>query len=405
MRIKLHRIVIPALPFLCFAACGSDATGTSGLVTLCPQATWAAMQREGQPWKPIAVTRALYPLGPGERIGLARIRRTPDVTDSLQIYYVTTEQAAATFSCDTPPTSSAPSKQLHGTLQGIGAPYSDPDALGLPDRAVITVGIRQAFVGASGANDFTLSEIPRGSSDLVATAFDVGGSTIIRRSVDYPDGSTIPVLDFSSSEAFGLQTNTLTIAGNPNNYDWQVGNKVLTEKGTLGMLRYRYMAAASTNATMYSVPENKLQAGELNALTVFVGLSRVTAYYRTPSDRSIEAGPPANLPTLSRSGTVPNLDTRIDEASQPEYGSQIRVELSAPLNATINLRSVIIASKEYFGGTPATWSFTIPDFQGVGDFPSSYGDLRSSSLSGLEVTDRPYLAPPRDGVTYRSALR
>jgi hypothetical protein len=397
MRIDLRRFAI--VLSLWTAACG-DATGTSGVVTLCPQATWAAIQREGQPWEAIPVTRARYPLGAGERIGLARIRGTAEAPDSLQIYYVTTEQAGATFSCDTPPTGVSWSKELHGTVRGIGT--LDTDSLAPSGRAAITVGIRSATVGET-QDDFTVSNIQSGTSDLVAAAFNVGRSTIVRRGVDYPDGSTIPVLDFGSSEAFGLQANTVSVTGNTNNYiSWQATNEIITKKGTLGMLNVQYLARPATTSAIYSVPADKLLDGDLNSLTVALGLSRVTVYYRIPSDRVLEAGPLANLPTITTAGTGSDLDTRIDEESQPEYGSQITLYFYPPSGVT---RPVIIASKEYFGGTPVSWSFTLPDFRGVGDFPFNFDSVWSSASMGLEVTDRPYLALPSDGVTYRSGMR
>jgi hypothetical protein len=409
MQLRARRGIITLLA-LCTAAC-SDATGAFNLVALCPQATWAAIEVGDKPWQRIPVKRSALPLPPGERIGLARIRGAA-FPDSMQIYYVTTEQAEATFSCsgDTPPTGSAlQTKELHGTVQGIGTPYTDPNALGAPDRAVVTMGFRWGTVGAA---DFTLSNIGLGPTDLVATAFDVGRATIIRRGVDYPDGSTIPVLDFSSSEAFGLQANTVTVTGNPDNYDWQVTDEVITKRGTLGMLHYQYLTPASTTAPVYSVPESKLLDDELNSLTVSVGSSIVTVYYRVPSNRTVEAGPRANLPTVSRSGVGPDLTTRIDVVSQPEYGSQITLSFyppsTAPLSGSPTSLSefvTIIASKEYFGGTPATWSFTMPDLWTVEGFPSSFGDVRTSGLFAVLVTDRPYLAPDRDGATYRSAWR
>jgi hypothetical protein len=400
-RIDLRGFVV-ALSF-CTAACGGDATGTSGVVTLCPQATWAAIQREGQPWQAIAVTRGLYPLGAGERIGLARIRGTAESPDSLQIYYITTEQAGATFSCDTPPTGISSSKQLRGTVRGIGTLNTDPAAPVPSGSAAITMGVSSATVGET-QDDFTVSNIQSGTSDLVAAAFNVGRSTIVRRGVDYPDGSTIPVLDFGSSEAFGLQANTVSVTGNANNYiSWQATNEIITKGGTLGMLGVQYLARPTTTSAIYSVPANKLLDGELNSLTVALGLSRVTVYYRVPSDRALEAGPLANLPTVTSVGTGSDLATRIDEESQPEYGSQISLYFY-PLG--VGTRPVIIASKEYFGGTPARWSFTLPDFRGVGDFPSFFDDVWSSGGSiGLEVTDRPYHAQARDGVIYRSSVR
>src|SRR5258706_7607044 len=358
MQIRARQGIISLLA-LCTAAC-SDATGALKIVSLCPQATWAAIQIGDKPWQPIPATRSGLPLPAGERIGLARIRGAA-FPDSLQIYYVTTEQAEATFSCsgDTPPTGSAPpAKDLHGIAVGTDT-ANQLDILGAPP-ATITMGNSQA--DASPGVDYHLFQVPGGLADLVATAFALGPATIIRRGVNYPDGSTIPVLDFSSSEAFGLQANTVTVTGNTNNYELQVTSQIITQKGTHGLLRYQFPTRGSTTVPMYSVPEIKLLAGELNSLTVYAGYSLVTTFYRQPSDRTVDLGPSANLPTVNFSGVGSDVTTRIDEVSQAEYGSQIMLKVGPPQNATLNGKPTIIASKEYFGGTPVTWSFAIPDF-------------------------------------------
>lgn len=378
-----------ALLGLCAAAC-SDSTGDSGLVALCPQATWAAIQREGQSWEPIPTTRSVHPLGSGERIGLARIRGHAFPGDSLQVYYVTANQAAATFACDDVP----PTKELHGAVRGIGGAFTS--------IATIAMGSSRGSASAQGGEDFTLSYAPNGPADLVASAYDVGPAAIIRRGVNYPDGSTIPVLDFGSGEAFVLQTNTVTAVGVAPN-DWAATSEVVTQRGTKGLLRYRFVQPGPITAPIHSVPANKLLDGELNSVTIDGGFRSVRVFYRAPSDRTMELGPAALLPTVTRS-LIPPLDniTHIDQASQPEYGSQITISFCPPFGHNFNGSPTIVASKEYFGGTPATWSFTVPDFRGVGIFP--FGDLRAAGVCGTEVTDRPYVTPASDGATYRSAL-
>lgn len=387
MRIHPRQTVI-ALLGLCTAACG-DATGASRGVALCPEATWAAIEREGKSWESISGTRSVLPLGGGERIGLARIRGTGFPADSLQIYYVTAEQAAATFDCDTPPTK----QELHGTVRGIGTAFTS--------QATIVMGRSLAFA-AAGAESFTLRNVPGGPADLVATAFDVGPATIIRRGVSYPDGSTIPILDLSSGEAFQLAANTVTVIGV--NFEWSATSEIFTQRGTQGRLRYEFAVSGTTTAPIYSVPESKLLDGEVNSVAVTNGLRLVTVYYRSPSDRTVELGPPASVPTVTRTGTPPNRNARIDVASQPEYGSRITLMLCGPQAALI---PTIIATKEYFGGTPTTWSLAIPDLLAVQGFPSYLDDPRQSGLCGILVSDRPYLFSPRsarDGETFRSAL-
>jgi hypothetical protein len=120
-----------------------------------------------------------------------------------------------------------------------------------------------------------------------------------------------------------------------------------------------------------------------------------------PSDRTVELGPVISRPIITRTGTSPNRTLRIDAASQPEYGAQITLMLCTP--APFAVVPTIIATKEYFGGTPATWSFDVPNLLSVQGYPSFWPDLRESGVCGVTVTDRPYLSSPRDGDTFRSA--
>ena len=378
----LHAVI--ALIGISTVSC-SDATGGFVVVALCPQAKWAAIEREGGPWQSISPVRAALPLRGGERIGLARVRGTGFPPDSLQIYYVTAEQAEATFDCEVPATTK---REVHGTAVGIGGVI-----------ATIAMGNSLAYVAAGSYEDFTLWSPPDGPADLVASAYDLGPAVIIRRGVDYPDGSEIPVLDFSSGEAFVLLTNTVTPIGTAP-YDWDVTSEVTTQRGTRGLLRYWYADDGGTSAPMYSVPATKLLDGELNSVSVNDGYRTATVFYRLASDRNLELGPRAGVPTVTRTGTAPNRTLRIDLASQPEYGSQITLMLCGVQNSIAS----VIATKEYFGGTPATWSITFPDMPAVQGFPSYLLDPRPSGLCDISVTDRPYLVAPRDGDTYRSAL-
>ena len=385
MRARPRPFIVATL-CACAAAC-SDATGSNAFVTLCPgpATTWAGIEREGGSWQSIPSTQGTFPLNEGERIGLARLREP-----SLEIYYVTAEQAEATFACDPPPT-----KQLHGTVRGIGTAFTS--------QATISMGTSRAVSAAQGAENFTLSRAPNGSTDLVATAYDVGPATIIRRGVDYPNGSTIPVLDFGSSEAFSLEVNTVTVNGT-SDYEFSATNEFITQKGTQAMLRYSFTNSGTT-LPMYSVPVSKMLDGELNSSTILGAFGReARVFYRGAADRTVDLGPRASVPVVTRSGTAPNRAMRIDAASQPEYEAHITFMLCAVQSA---LQPTITATREYFGGTPATWSVTVPDLKAVQDFPQSWPDPRLSGLCGVNVTDRPYLfstRTARDGDGYRSAL-
>lgn len=364
------------------AACGDGSGPLSGL-SLCPAATWAGMQREGGDWKTIPAIRSAVSLNPGEHIGLARVRHGFQ-TDTLQIFYVSAEQAESTFPCV-----AVPNKELHGTVSGAS-----------------NVAIRIAGSGASSGtilNDYTLHGVADGPVDLVATRLDDPPAAIIRRAVNYPTGSEIPLLDFASAESFNLQPNTITV-GNTNNVQFAAQNQIITQNGTLGLLDFTGASTGST-LTIYSVPESKLANGELQMLTVNGPVAReATVFYRQPGDRSIDLGPSANAPVVTRTA-APDVSFHIDVPSQPEYGSQIVFDLCLPQSGFNSVGS-LLATKEYFGGTPATWSFDIPDLKSVSGFPTSWPDPRLGGVCTTIVSSRPYLLTPRtarDGDSYRSA--
>src|SRR3954470_13923797 len=75
-------------------------------------ASWAAIQRENQPWQTIDATEAIVTLSPGERIGMARWLPAlgPHTGDFLQIFFLTAEQAQTAFPCV-----SSSTKSMHGT--------------------------------------------------------------------------------------------------------------------------------------------------------------------------------------------------------------------------------------------------------------------------------------------------
>lgn len=367
---------------LTIAACGDGSGPLSGL-SLCPAATWAGMQREGGDWKTIPAIRTTVSLNPGEPIGLARIRHGFQ-TDTLQIFYVSAEQAESTFPCV-----AVPNKELHGTVSGAS-------------NAVIRIAGSGASSGTV-LNDYTLRGVRDGPVDLVATRLDDPPAAIIRRAVNYPTGSEIPLLDFASAEAFNLQPNTITV-GNTNSVEFAGQNQIITQNGTLGLLDFTGASSGST-LTIYSVPESKLVDRELQMLTVNGPVAReATVFYRHPGDRSIDLGPSANAPAVTKTG-APDVSFHIDVASQPEYGSQILFDLCWP-QPNFNSVGALVGTKEYFGGTPGTWSFTIPDLRAVSGFPTSWPDPRLGGVCGAIVSSRPYLLTPqsaRDGDSYRSA--
>jgi hypothetical protein len=362
-------------------ACG-DPAGPTRDVTLsfCSGTIWAGVQNEGEDWVTIAIGPGDVTVDATERLVVAAIIGGND--PELALYYLTRDQAQETFVCSTPG-----AKQLSGSVAG-------------------TNGLTQIAMGGSVANalstGFSLRNLPDGPLDLVAVH---AGTAIVRRRMNYPDGATIPVLDFSSAEAFALQSHTLTVE--PTGLGaafWQT--VIMTNGGTSGPLTRN---GCCTSGNIHTLPASRQESGDLYRLVVTsgsIGNARfVERFYETPSNQTVIFGPPASTATLTGAGSAGWL-ARADIPAQPEYGSQVELVVSAPQPSTNTTTLAIRASKEYFGGTPATWSFTVPDLSGVDGFPTGWPRMPATGGGQVTASSAPWLFPPssaRAGDEYRSA--
>ena len=356
-------------------------------------ASWAAIQRENQPWQTIDVTEAKVSLNPGERIGMARWLPAvgPHSGNLAEIFFVTAEQAQTAFPCV-----SSSMKSLQGTVQGLESGTAQPGYL----------SIGNSFTGLSNG-PFTLDGVSPGKTDLVATRLDAPPKTIIRRGVDYPNGSAIS-LNFGSTEAVWLEPHTLTVNG-ANIIRFDARSQIVTQRGTAGLLSVDFAREGTTTRTltMYSVPESKLASDEVQFFSVDPGdYRKAMVFFRHPADRTVTLGPDPTIATATHLGTAPNLTLRLDMPSQPEYGAQVTFSLCSVGASYYSPGTAVtlLVTKEYFGGTPPTWSINVPDLTSVQGFPGE--DFRASNLCGVEsLTNLPFVFAPRtthDGDVFTS---
>jgi hypothetical protein len=371
------------------AACG-DPAGPTRDVTLsfCSGTVWAGVQNEGQDWVTIADGPTDATVDATERLVVATI--TSGSREQLAFYYLTRAQAQETFVCS--PT--AGTKQLSGSVAGTSGGYTQ---IAMGKTIEFTFTTVSTF-----PTGFALSDLPDGPLDLVAV-HEGEGTAIVRRRVNYPHGGTIPVLDFSSAEAFALQSHTLTVETTGlGAAHWQTW--IMTNGGTSGLLT----VGCCTGGTIYSLPASHQESADLYHLVVTRSVGGdarlVERFYDTPSDQTVVFGPPASRATIT---TVvgPGQLWRAEVPSQAEYASQIEIVIRAPQPPSLNTNATTIAvraSKEYFGGTPATWAFTVPDLSSVAGFPGGWPIV--SETWGVQVTasDAPWRRA-RAGDEYRSA--
>lgn len=340
-------------------------------------ASWAAIQRENQSWHTIDATEAKVFLKPGERIRLARWlpAMIPLGMPSAEIFFVTAEQAQTAFPCD-----SSSRKSLHGTVQGLETGQGGYLSIGTSVRTFSN-------------GPFTMDGVSPGMTDLVATRLDAPAKAILRRGVDYPNGSEISLLDFGSAEAVSLEPHTLAV--NDATTQFFARSQIITQLGAHGLLSIDVArtGAATRTVTMYSVPESSLTTDDVQFLTVDPQDYRYAmVFYRHPADRTVTLGPGATTATGTHLGTTLGRILRLDMPSQPEYGAQVTFSLCSGGN--YYAAATLLVTKEYFGGTPPTWSVIVPDLRSVQGFPG--GDLGASNLCSVQsLTNLPFVFAPR----------
>jgi hypothetical protein len=386
-------------------ACGESTTAPDERITLyfC-EVAWAAYQNEGEPWRSFPSTPREATFKATDRLAIATMNT---FSSQLTVYYLTAEQAKATFTCGAPPSGTASTKQLRGSVAGVASDATVSISMG-----------RNGAVATAPAPTFQVEAVGDGAADLVAThnppASDAPDSPvsirtdkiIIRRGENHANGATMPVLDFSSSEAFIPQANTLTIDALPStgSNTVQAAQSVVTQRGAYGFLRYD-LYEGNNPVIMYSLPASRVADGDLHQIQVSTQGRTILFYYQSPADRTLSVGPTPFLPLFTQPASPSDHVLRIDVTSQPDYGAGITVDLNQ-FRPTSNTFVRISATKEYFGGTPVKWSLTVPNLTSVPGFSPSWGLSTGTTLWTVGVSGVPYgflPATARDGDIYRGA--
>jgi len=364
-------------------ACG-DPTAPTQSATLCFSGAplWVGVQNEGQGWRTISAASGPVGVQLSDHVVIGRVTGGGGISlaTTLEFFYLSRSQAESTFVCGA-------GKALHGVITNIGR----------ADTATALIAVGRQSTGTSGS--YSLVAVPAGPQDLVSTHDSLA---IIRRAQDYPDGSEVPVLDYASSEPFLLASNSITLnaGGLPAMYWW---SDLITHRGTRATLVYSFQRCCGSR--VYSVPTARLEDGDLHHIYAVAGVDAdlrfADRFYTTPVDQVIDMGPPAHAPVFAIQKTSTTL-WHVDLAAHDQYDRQVVIIAYDPDPLSV---TVIRATREYFGATPATWSFTVPDLSSVPGF----SDLQVTTPAGWEVTEsgRPWLMPAgaKAGDTFLSAYK
>ena len=378
-----HVALAPLLAAL--LACGGDGPTTPDIVgtipvSLCEQDDWFAYQNEGGRWTHVPARDGRLEFMATERLAIAIAILRPEAP-YLNVDYLTAAQANELYGCRVPPTSQ---QSANGVVRGLAELGS----------AQVTLGDVFARMVHAAAPEFPIP-VFAGDHDLVATRTAAGtpgqaaDRMILRRTQSYAAGAGVEI-DFASAEAFPLVTSTLRFTGSGTWVlsDFSTANVRTNDLTTIqvGELQAPEMPF---EATLYSVPASRLQAGDTHRVQLWdFGFDRrVELFYLAPRDLTASFGPLASTPTFTPASTSGGVRVTAELPAQPEYDAGVWVYYSqdAPI------RSVrITATREHFGGTPPTWTLPMPDLRGVDGFESWLLLHPGAFTWAMEVTSRPF---------------
>ena len=355
---------------------------------------WFAVQNEGGSWSQLPGVGGTYSFTIGSRAAVAAV--VPDGNSYLTtvIYASASEIAAmgqATIAnCQHPETGS---KHLTGSVANVGSTQS----------AWISIGDATASVEGGGLT-YSLDDVPDGASDLVAVRLGLvdysvlPDKVIIRRGLNLPGGSQVPVHDFAASEAFAPVIATATLS-NVGGDSVIAANALLTATNTVGLLSG---SIGTTQHSFGAIPASKLAAGDVHmfeALATPRGVSTeqrgVMTYFGSPADQALAFGPSLGVPTITTLSAGAPQRFRAQLASQSAYARNFGASFFQGGGLFGNWREVTIyVTADYLGAAPATWDASVPDLSQAG-YSASWGlaenttvdwEVMASSLAALPIS-------------------
>ncbi len=292
-------------------------------------------------------------------------------------------------------TTNRATKTLNGTFAGLAASQTG------------SVNLGGAFASTTfPSTAFQLSQVDEGITDVVAfrsvQAFAnnalsiVADRAVLRRNVNYAANSTIPVIDFSGSESFPVQTAQIVTA-NAGSEAVNVLTSFVTSNGSFGGFAFGALQGGTSPYVVFGIPGGLLQNGDLHLVSATasnfaaqgVGTLRIVGQYnRDLVNRTLSFGPVLNLPTFVTVATQPYARIQGSGFWQAEYGD--RLFGSFVQNTGNSSRTWTISGTRGYFGPSVSYNFDIPDFSTVQGFDVSWGlqagVLTNVTASGTGIT-------------------
>lgn len=322
--------------------------------------TWVAYRNQGFGWQSVTPTGGSVTFNASERVSVA-LAFVSSTTSDFWVYQLHQSELAY-FNDSACSGDRSYTGQVSGLSTGQSALVSLGSVLDVPDASSPT---------------YALDDLPSRPLDLFAARGVLAGGTfptpdriIVRRGLDLPNASVIPELNFTATESFPPVAGTLTVNNAFQSSLIAVQHTLITSTATYGILQYA--EATSTPVSLYSVPADRMIAGDVHELFVEVSQSNraigqgLVEYSNTAGDRSVTLGPALAQPNIAMvRGSFSR--PRATFPSQSEYSSVGFMRfLQSGLSSARRVTTVM--TDAYLGGTPSQWDLVLPDFSGAAGF-------------------------------------
>ena len=343
--------------------------------------TWVAFQDGDGAW-----TRALPRTSNGRvtfaanvastRAGIAAVTLGAGGLTFLHVFLGTPEELGSVG--DTSPRFCGPPivKSLVGRVAGLDT----------NEFAIIRAGSEAQALGFPNI-EFELHIVPPGPQDILATQVSPRGAVdtipkfILRRGVDLPDGATLPVLDFSSAEAFAPAVANLSLAGTGDGA--AISTRLVTSgfNSTFGVVTGQNLG---TVRPYFAIPEAQLLPGDLQVLNASThgatpnSARSASRVFRAVQDYTIALGADVVAPIFTTVATTPTLRLRAQFVNQTEYGRLTSVTYQ---EGVTNTRLVTVSmTQDYALQRGGVYDLIVPDLTGVAGFQPAWALSPTNSL-------------------------
>jgi hypothetical protein len=331
---------------------------------------WVAYQNVGTPWVQLTPDAAgTVSFTAENRVALAFVHQN-GADSRVEMIFTTNNvlEKISGIAC----LEESGSKTLNGSVAGFSG--SQLALVGLSYSSVYRTPSQTAF---------TLANLPTRALDIMASRMNIIGTTqqhadrtILRRSQNLVSGGTIPVLDFSASEAVTPVSPTAVVSGVLGTDAAFVTSNFTSQLGTSHLLSY-VEGITNGNVTFEALPAASLAAGDFHdvfvtAVSTVDGVRGAERLFRTPANQALALGPALSEPNVATISGTPYRRLRTTLAGQTAYPSAVSLAFDQQLQFSATQWFITVTSG-YFGGLPFTWDLTIPDLSSVSGWQNAWG--------------------------------